>query len=859
MKLYKWIIFMILVMTSMANAQVSQTAVQFLLIAPGARAGGMGETFVAISDDATAVHWNPAGLGRYPLSGAWLDFNAGSQDTIESVVLIKNSLPEVNYLKYDIWGLVNGKLARWDGERWVTGTYRTLKEGGSLQTLIERYTGLSEEQAGEYVDKIARSNNELAPEVIDSLENELLPAVSSDYIYKEEIEYGFEKLHTAWLRLRINLEGLELMKADIAQALSEDPPSIEILDKIAFGFDRAIASKANRGIWIPYNLILPDEITCISSDNDFVYLGSDQGFFRFEPQKLRWSSYNMETDSLPSNRITAVEKFGTRRMLVGTDKGVVIFTGRVVEQFDSESGAPQGMITSITSSKDKRAWVATENDLYFYDGSSWHNSKKKNLSIGETIDSSIRNFYGVFGEVWRDKLTAEIARFMADNIDSVEAGQEITLPYNLGFKGRITNLSMGPRGNLWIGTTSGIVRLTDEGFKHFGYRVFTIPADGMTLNDIATQFIPDRDQTKIDKLAALIREYNDLGRESLSTGDEVFVYANALGSEISAVEAISEKGALVATSFGMVEYSDGKWSRPQNIELSNRKVMDIHHRDNELWVALPEKVSVYSSAKLNFTFMHSNYLVQLADDLYYDYLSVVYPTDEWGTFGFDVTFLSYGKQERRSEGNVDLGTFYSYDIAFTLSYGTGLMDDLSGGLSLRYINSHLAELGAGAERGKGTGYSLAVDAGVLYEVSRDLTLGATVTNLGPDIAYIDADQADPLPRKLAVGFDYKIINSPFHNLSILGEGDKILVGLGDDLQTEIEEIIPHIGLEYWYSNYVSLRTGYVYDKIGVQKYLTLGASLQVSNYRIDFSYIPSSNEDFNRLGNTMRFSMNAGF
>jgi len=345
----------------------------------------------------------------------------------------------------------------------------------------------------------------------------------------------------------------------------------------------------------------------------------------------------------------------------------------------------------------------------------------------------------------------------------------------------------------------------------------------------------------------------------LNAGEKVLVYANALGSEITAIEAISANKALIATSFGVVEYNSGKWSRLQNANLASSKVVDIHERDNELWVAAPGEVSVFSSAKRNFTFMHSNYLVQLADDLYYEYFSFVYPTKEWGTFGLGVTFLSYGKQERTGELNQSLGTFYSYDLALTLSYGAKLSEELSGGLSIRYINSHLAVLGAGAEKGKGTGYSLAVDAGILYDITDRLKLGTTVTNLGPDIAYIDADQADPLPRKLAVGFTYKIVDSPFNKLIVLGEGDKILVGLGDSFKTEIEEIIPHVGLEYWYSNYVALRGGYVYDKIGFQRYFTLGASLQYLNYRFDFSYIPASNQDFNRLGDTMRFSMNVGF
>jgi hypothetical protein len=42
---------------------VSQSGVLFLMIAPGARASGMGESFVAVADDATASYWNPAGLG----------------------------------------------------------------------------------------------------------------------------------------------------------------------------------------------------------------------------------------------------------------------------------------------------------------------------------------------------------------------------------------------------------------------------------------------------------------------------------------------------------------------------------------------------------------------------------------------------------------------------------------------------------------------------------------------------------------------------------------------------------------------------------------------------------------------------
>ena len=46
----------------------------FLLISPGARAGGMGEAQVAVANDAYASYWNPAGL-------AFLQWRPGNKPT----------------------------------------------------------------------------------------------------------------------------------------------------------------------------------------------------------------------------------------------------------------------------------------------------------------------------------------------------------------------------------------------------------------------------------------------------------------------------------------------------------------------------------------------------------------------------------------------------------------------------------------------------------------------------------------------------------------------------------------------------------------------------------------------------------
>ena len=49
--------------------KVGTAGAQFLKIGTGARAVGMGEAFVAVADDASAIWWNPAGVARITMSG----------------------------------------------------------------------------------------------------------------------------------------------------------------------------------------------------------------------------------------------------------------------------------------------------------------------------------------------------------------------------------------------------------------------------------------------------------------------------------------------------------------------------------------------------------------------------------------------------------------------------------------------------------------------------------------------------------------------------------------------------------------------------------------------------------------------
>lgn len=71
-----------------------ESAVPFLLIAPGARPGGMGEAGAALANDATAIFWNPAGL-------AFQFENPDTDSRGEASLMHVKWLPQFNFS--DLW------------------------------------------------------------------------------------------------------------------------------------------------------------------------------------------------------------------------------------------------------------------------------------------------------------------------------------------------------------------------------------------------------------------------------------------------------------------------------------------------------------------------------------------------------------------------------------------------------------------------------------------------------------------------------------------------------------------------------------------------------------------------------------
>jgi len=286
----------------------------------------------------------------------------------------------------------------------------------------------------------------------------------------------------------------------------------------------------------------------------------------------------------------------------------------------------------------------------------------------------------------------------------------------------------------------------------------------------------------------------------------------------------------------------------------------------------------FQTSQREIALMHSNWLPELAPDLFYDYATFVMPFQNLGTFGVSVTYLNLGKQSITGENSPEvLGEFSSNEYAISAAFGSHLGENSGIGLNVKYIRSNLASVGAGSEKGDGRANAFAFDVGFLQKnlLLKGLNFGLNLTNMGPKITYIDAAQADPLPTNLRLGLSYKLINQEYNRLTLVTEFDKLLVAKKDDgtsdawykalvtswtndgFSNELDKVILNFGLEYWYSNLIALRAGRHIDTPGNVKYFTFGAGLRYHLYQFDFGYVSAG--EGHPLSNTMRFSLSIGF
>ncbi len=242
---------------------------------------------------------------------------------------------------------------------------------------------------------------------------------------------------------------------------------------------------------------------------------------------------------------------------------------------------------------------------------------------------------------------------------------------------------------------------------------------------------------------------------------------------------------------------------------------------------------------------HSQWIAEID----HNYFGLVVPIDEQSSVGINAITLSSGDIERTTISNPrGTGTFFdATDISVGVSYARYLIEDISVGLNVKYVNQRIWNTSA---------ETFAVDFGILLHTGYyGMTLGLSFQNFGPEMQMSGSDLirtfdqdlesvSNPLvetelqTEKYSLPVSYRAsiamplvgINAPFQ----IPNSDIVLAVDAIHLNENFENY--SAGLEYGFHNTFFVRSGYRLNTD--EEGLTFGAGLNLSafNYSAKFDY-----------------------
>jgi hypothetical protein len=232
---------------------------------------------------------------------------------------------------------------------------------------------------------------------------------------------------------------------------------------------------------------------------------------------------------------------------------------------------------------------------------------------------------------------------------------------------------------------------------------------------------------------------------------------------------------------------------------------------------------------------HVSYL----DTLHYEYFSAAVPLPRSSScahledcpgsaLGASVQYLGSGDVNGMDQNGNPTGTFSNYYAAYNLAYGRALNDKLSLGLTGKMIAAKLDNVSASA---------YAADIGSMYRLDKNLTLAATVTNLGSKLTFLS--EGDSLPMAFHVSGAYQA--TPHWLFAAEGVYPKTALAAF------------HAGVDWHPLDHLALRSGYRTDTVKGLSPLagySLGMGLNVWGQELGYAWVP-----YGELGTTHYFSL----
>ncbi len=290
------------------------------------------------------------------------------------------------------------------------------------------------------------------------------------------------------------------------------------------------------------------------------------------------------------------------------------------------------------------------------------------------------------------------------------------------------------------------------------------------------------------------------------------------------------------------------------------------------------------------------YLRKLTNDINVGQLNYFRRLNERSAFAASIRYFNLGEVSSRQSATETGLILRPNQFAVDGSYSLKLSETFAMGITARYIRSDL-KIQTSIEDAAAIN-SFAVDISGYLE-SRLLHFqnfegqwraGFNISNIGPKLKYSSSNEESFLPTNLGIGAGFDFILNKDNTLGVYTEFNKLLVPTPSDsnadgvinreddyynknalegifssftdspggLQEELKEITWAVGVEYFFKNNFSLRTGYRHEspEKGFRQYLTLGTGFTYSIARIQLSYLFSTaHTQVNPLEGGLRFSL----
>lgn len=132
-------------------------------------------------------------------------------------------------------------------------------------------------------------------------------------------------------------------------------------------------------------------------------------------------------------------------------------------------------------------------------------------------------------------------------------------------------------------------------------------------------------------------------------------------------------------------------------------------------------------------------------------LGTLIPAGDYGGLGIGLSYL-YAQDTRYDETGQEQGTFTNSDLLGGIGYAYPFIQSLSGGASLKFVRSQLAEYDA---------YSFISDVGLIYKPIEYLYLGSSLRNFGIPRKFIEKWEYPPTNLRNGVALKVPFLENHF--------------------------------------------------------------------------------------------------